>query len=154
MQDPIYFFSKNDPFYEFSNFFPQGFEEDGAYWPTVEHYFQAMKFAGPSHAAYRESIRLARGPKHAKALGQTRDRPLRADWEDVKEEVMLHALRRKFGHPRLRDLLLGTEDRPLVEASPHDHYWGAGAHGSGANRLGALLEQVREELRAEVRAAT
>ncbi len=56
MSKPIYFFTKNDPFYEFSNFAPFGVEEDGLYWPTVEHYFQAQKFTDP---AYREKIRRA-----------------------------------------------------------------------------------------------
>jgi len=47
----------------------------------------------------------------------------------------------------LRELLLGTGHRELVEASPFDHYWGCGADGSGQNRLGRLLMKIREEFR-------
>jgi len=142
--EPIYFFTKNDPYYELSNFSPFGFEEEGGYWPTVEHYFQAQKF---EDTAYRERIRKAYSPKHAKSLGQSRALPLRSDWEDVKEHVMLYALRRKFAHPRLKTLLLETGERMLIENSPFDSYWGCGPHGTGMNRLGHLLMVVREELR-------
>ena len=115
--DPIYFYSRTSAFHEFSNFAPFGFEEDGAYWPTVEHYFQAQKFPGAENAGYREKIRKATTPKEAKALGRTRNIVIRPDWEEVKEDIMLAALRKKFAASKLRELLLSTGDRPLVEAS-------------------------------------
>src|ERR1700730_28556 len=102
---PIYFYSKTNAYYELSNFSPHGFQLDGAYWPTVEHYFQAQKF--PSQPAYQEKIRLARLPKDAKTLGRSRTVPLRPDWEEIKDEVMRTALRAKFlAHPDLTEMLL------------------------------------------------
>lgn len=62
---------------------------------------------------------------------------------------MLKALRLKFQRAELKAILLGTGERALVEASPFDHFWGAGQDGSGQNRLGRLLEQVRRELGAQ-----
>lgn len=142
---PIYFYSNTDKYGEFSNFSPHGFELDGAWWPTVEHYFQAQKF---EDEAYRERIRTAKTPKYTKTLGRTRALPIRADWDTKRDEVMLLAVRRKFQtHAPLRELLLSTGDEPLVENAPGDYYWGCGKDGSGANKLGRLLEQVREELR-------
>ena len=38
-------------------------------------------------------------------------------------------------------------DALLVEHTVNDHYWGDGGDGSGKNRLGQLLMQVRDELR-------
>ncbi len=145
--DAIYFFSKTTSYFELSNFSPHGLEEDGVYWPTVEHYFQAQKFIGPDLTEYRERIRRARTPKDAKALGRTRKVPIRGDWEDVKDAVMLTAIRKKFAHPKLRELLLSTGNRALIEAAPSDYYWGAGRTGTGKNRLGELLMKVRAELR-------
>lgn len=58
---------------------------------------------------------------------------------------MLHALRLKFAKGPPRELLLATGERPLVEASPVDYFWGAGQDGTGLNRLGFLLQQVRAE---------
>jgi N-glycosidase YbiA len=148
-QQPVRFYSKTVEYYELSNFAQFGFEDSDGYWPTVEHYFQAQKFAGPAHAAYREQIRNARTPKEAKTLGRTRKLPIRGDWDAVRDEVMLAALRLKFAAPKLSQVLLGTELRPLVEASPSDSYWGSGRSGNGRNRLGQLLMQVRAELRAQ-----
>ena len=43
---PIYFYGVRTKIYGcFSNFSPHGFELDGYWWPTNEHYFQAQKFA-------------------------------------------------------------------------------------------------------------
>jgi ribA/ribD-fused uncharacterized protein len=146
MTEPIRFYSKTAAYQALSNFALFGFEEDGVYWPTVEHYFQAQKFPGGQSAAYREKIRTAKTPKEAKALGRTRSIAIRPDWEEVKDSIMLAALRKKFAAGGLRELLLATGDRPLVEASPFDSYWGCGRSGKGKNRLGELLMRVRSEL--------
>ncbi|MCA2011753.1 NADAR family protein [Cereibacter sphaeroides] len=144
--DTVWFYAQTDPYAEFSNFAPFGVAIDEDWWPTVEHFFQAQKF---SDAAYRQKIRRASTPKQAKGLGMTRDLPLRADWEEVKDALMLQALRVKFAtHPVPRTLLLETGTRMIVENAPGDFYWGCGADGSGLNRLGILLMQVRDELRA------
>jgi ribA/ribD-fused uncharacterized protein len=144
MNEPIYFYTKTGLFFELSNFAPFGFEAEGVYWPTVEHYFQAQKFLDDT---YRERIRKASTPRDARGLGQSREFPLRPNWDGVREEVMFRALRMKFRHPELRALLVNTGSRTLVEASPFDYFWGAGQDGSGLNRLGRLLEQLRAELR-------
>ena len=101
MKRPIYFFSKLDEYYELSNFSPHGFEEDGVYWPTVEHYFQAQKFSTMEH---RERIRKAGSPKQAKSLGQSRRHPIHDNWAEVRDDVMRRALERKFAHPSGRSL--------------------------------------------------
>lgn len=146
MSKPIEFFSRSSEFAWLSNFSPHGLAVDGKYWPTVEHFFQAAKFLGDDAAEHRERIRCAGSPKQAKALGQSRKHALRTDWEEVKEQIMLTALRAKFSTPELQRRLLATGRRPLIEASPFDRYWGAGRDGRGRNRLGALLMQVRSEL--------
>ncbi|MBI5957344.1 MAG: NADAR family protein [Chloroflexi bacterium] len=144
---PIYFYSTLDEYACFSNFSPHGFELDGVYWPTVEHYFQAQKFAG---TAYVDQIRQAKSPKQAKTLGRRRDWPLRADWEKVKLDIMKQSVRRKFEtHPDIRAVLMSTGDEDLVENAPNDYFWGAGRFGTGQNRLGKILVQVREELRSD-----
>ena len=147
MSRPIYFFDKSEDWFELSNFYPAGFTEDGVHWPTVEHYFHAQKFSGDDMAEYRSRIRNSGSPQQAKALGRTQKHAIRADWDRVRDEVMLHALRRKFEDSKVREVLLATIKRDLIENSPYDRYWGAGRDGRGKNRLGKLLMQVREELR-------
>jgi N-glycosidase YbiA len=145
---PILFYSHTvGPYVAFSNFSPHPFELDDAVWPTVEHYFQAAKFPGSEHA---EAIRLARSPREAKRLGRSRAHPIRSDWDDTRDDVMRRAVRQKFEtHADLRALLLATGDEELVEDAPRDYYWGRGARGTGKNRLGVILMEVRAGLRAD-----
>ncbi len=141
----IYFYSSTDAYSEFSNFAPFGVELEGEWWPTVEHYFQAQKFHDPQH---RARIRRAGKPKDAKTLGRCRAVPLRRDWEEIKDDIMHGAVRKKFlTHSGPRELLLSTGDEDLVENAPMDAYWGCGPDGKGLNMLGKILMRVREELR-------
>lgn len=142
---PVYFYSTQGEYGGLSNFSSYGFELDGKYWKTSEHYFQAQKFAGTEHA---EAVRLAKTPKQAAEIGRDRQRPLRPDWEEVKEDVMLRALLAKFSaHADLRTMLLGTGDEEIIEDAPYDYYWGIGKAGTGKNRLGKILMDVRARLR-------
>ena len=141
----IRFYRTGDCYGEFSNFAAYPIALNDRTWPTSEHYFQAQKFAGTFH---EEEIRRAKKPRLAAEMGRDRKRPLRRDWESVKERVMLDALRAKFTqHVDLRALLLGTGGARLVEHTANDAYWGDGGDGSGKNRLGQLLMQLRAELR-------
>ncbi len=141
----IYFYTTTDEHGCFSNFSRHGFELDGKFWPTAEHCFQAQKFAGTEHELH---VAKAKTPKEAAQRGRDRKAPLRADWESVKDDVMRRAVRRKFEtHQEIRDLLLGTGDQELVENAPGDFYWGCGADGTGLNKLGLILMEVRTILR-------
>jgi hypothetical protein len=146
MTGVIEFYGVGEPYGEFSNFAPFPIFLQGKRWPTSEHYFQAQKFAGTPH---EEEVRRVKKPMLAAQMGRDRQRPLRRDWEAVKDDVMLAALRAKFTqHADLRALLLETGDARLVEHTTNDSYWADGGDGSGKNRLGELLMRVREELRA------
>lgn len=146
MGEPIYVYTKSMPFWGLSNFAPPGIEVDGAYWETFEHYFQAQKFGD---LEIRERIRCAATPKEARELGQSRRYPLRSDWDTVREDVMLFAMRLKFRVPSARAVLLSTGERELIESSPYDYYWACGKDGTGLNRLGHLLMQVRSEIKTD-----
>lgn len=80
-------------------------------------------------------------------------------WDNHRELVMKEALRVKFNsNTRLKKLLELTEDAELVEVSPYDKFWGAGADRNkmielikqnktypGKNVLGNMLMSLREE---------
>ena len=144
MAKEIYFFNREDKYWELSNFAGFGFELNGYRWKTMEHYFQAMKFEDTTQF---EKILNSGSPKQAKDLGQSRTMPIRSDWDQVKEQVMIEGLRAKFSIPELRELLLKTGKKKLIENSPYDKYWGIGSNGKGKNRLGELLMQLRNELK-------
>ena len=146
----IKFYRLNEPYGEFSNFSPHPIEMKGKVWPTSEHYFQAQKFAGTEH---EEEIRKEKSPMIAARMGRSRKRPLRSDWESAKDGIMREAVRAKIEqHTELRSLLLGTGDAELIEHTTNDTYWGDGGDGSGKNRLGRLLVELREQFRTEAKA--
>ncbi|MEG5137496.1 MULTISPECIES: NADAR family protein [unclassified Microcoleus] len=141
----IYFYSTRSEYGSFSNFSRHGFELDGEHWPTTEHYFQAQKFPQTEHC---DQIRQAKTPKDAAKMGRERSRPLRQDWEQVKDDIMRKAVLRKFEtHADIREILLATGEEEIVENAPGDYYWGCGKDGSGKNMLGQILMEVREILR-------
>jgi ribA/ribD-fused uncharacterized protein len=153
--EPILFYSKKPEYREFSNFFVEPFKlEDPTpggsvkLWPSVEHYFQAAKF--PNDPVYREKIRTAATPEKAKLLGGNRAKKIDPQWDSKREDVMRKALYAKFSQNEvLRNLLLSTGNRDLIEDSPTDSYWGRGNNGTGSNRLGVLLMELRSTLRKE-----
>lgn len=142
----IYFYiEREQPYGCFSNFSAHGFILDELYWITSEHYFQAQKFVG---TPYLDKVRQTKTPKDAANMGRDRALPLRSDWIQVKDNVMRKAVLQKFRtHADIREILLATEDEVLVENSPIDYYWGCGQDGSGKNKLGLILMEVREVLR-------
>ncbi len=148
MSETINFYHLDKPYCFFSNFARYEIELNGKTWATSEHYFQAQKFVGTVH---EEEVRQAKSPREAADLGRDRTKPLRKDWEAVKDGVMREALYAKFTqHPDLMRQLLETGDAVLVEHTQNDRYWGDGGDGSGKNMLGKLLMELRDRIRAEM----
>lgn len=149
MTNLIRFYAADAPFGIFSNHSAHPILMAGMAWPTVEHYFQAQKFAGTPHET---EIHDAPDSASAAAWGRQRHRPLRADWDLVKDSLMRDAVMAKFSmHDDARRALLDTGDARLVEHTEVDRYWGDGGDGSGLNKLGLILMETRDRLRDAVR---
>ncbi len=143
-EDAIYLSRKDydDPLSAYS---PFPFELDGHTWPTVEHYFHAMKF---KDEAYRCKIRDAASPDAAKKLGRTRFKRIRNDWREVREVFMTRAVYTKsLTHPEVFDAIMATENARLVENSQYDYFWGCGRDRRGKNAYGRVLMGVRAKLK-------
>ncbi|XP_027353545.1 riboflavin biosynthesis protein PYRR, chloroplastic isoform X2 [Abrus precatorius] len=154
----IFFYKTWDPYGALSNFSPHPIkmpDENSEYvtWSSVEHYYQAHKFIGldnPSAKACVERIKSAKSPEEAARIGRSMQRKhpdlIRSDWDNIKIDVMYRALKCKFlMYPHLNSMLLSTAGSVLVEASPHDLFWGGGRDGEGLNYLGRLLMKLRSE---------
>jgi ribA/ribD-fused uncharacterized protein len=143
--EPIYFnAAKLEPFKELDNRYPAKFTVDGVNWPSVEHYYQAMKF--PEFPEFQEQIRLAPTASAAAKLGKAKDpsKPIRADWKEQREAILRTALNAKFNqNPELQKMLLDTYPRPLIFADANDAFWGYGRTKMGQNKLGSLLMVIR-----------
>ncbi|KAK3272479.1 hypothetical protein CYMTET_19228 [Cymbomonas tetramitiformis] len=138
------FYKAWDAYGALSNFAPFPIDmqaEDGTVerWPTVEHYYQAYKFAGVdlegSRATY-EAVRTAATPEEAAWRGRRAMNKspqfVNPAWAEQKFEVMYRALEAKFRqHPGPRRLLLETSRMgeveegglALFEDAPHDAVW-------------------------------
>lgn len=123
------------------------FQLEDKLWPSVEHYFQAMKC---TDASYQENIRAASHPKLARKWGRSWFIRVRKDWRAVKPVYMTRALYSKCkAYPEIAEKLLATGTDRLVENSQYDYYWGCGRDRRGKNTYGQLLMKVRDKLRAE-----
>ena len=135
--------SFSEEYFFLSNFYDSVVKFDGDSFRTVEHAYQAAKTLDEES---RNKIRDAKSPGKAKRLGQKVD--LRKDWESIKINVMRDLLKQKF-NPRsvLAERLLKTGDEQLVEGNDWgDKFWGV-VDGKGANHLGYLLMEIRNDLK-------
>ena len=154
-KDDIFFYlGEHDPNFVFSNYYQKKedkklFEIMDQEWYSNEGFFQAGKFA---NKAYKNAIREADTAHKAFLLGRMggnirpafvinkKNNPTkilglvkkskgtvkrRADWDEVKDVLMIVGLFAKFTQNKdLYDKLLSTGDAKIVEYSPVDKYWG------------------------------
>ena len=168
MTDTIKFYSSRHLYKEFSNFHPAPITAStNVTYPTTEHYYQATKWGPPSNWMH-DFVRNAKTPSNSKERSRLSagrwtppaERVLiaeakkRAEYEGLsfneskfdKVNVMRKAIQLKFSqHPKLKGLLVGSSKK-LEEASS-DPFWGIGKDGSGANTMGVLLMELRDELK-------
>jgi len=132
--------------YDFlSNFYSSTISFEGQLYPSVEHAYQASKSLDVS---VRETIRKTKSPADAKKLGQCIT--VRADWNDVKVDIMRTLIREKFENPFLRPLLLATDDADLILNNKwNDKFWGV-CRGEGENWLGKILMEERVRIKEEL----
>jgi ribA/ribD-fused uncharacterized protein len=149
------------PFRNFSNDSQHPIEVDGEQYPTVEHYFQAMKAKEFNDEEVYKKIVSSKTPKAAKAAGKNVKNFVTEIWDSRREQVMEKGVRAKFvQHPELRKELLETGDKIIGKADARNTFWGIGTGMSsekakspskwrGQNKLGKLLMEIRESLRVQ-----
>jgi len=144
-KEEIYFFNREDPFYEFSNLGYYGFLLNQFFYKTSEHYFQANKFTDIE--TYNLVAQAPNVTQVWKVVSENQAK-IRPDWETVRQDYMWEAVGYKLAaNPFLIKLLDSTGDRPLVYDDREDAFWGTGADGNGQNELGKTLMDIRAEYR-------
>lgn len=143
-----------------SQWWPAPFVVDGVRYPTAEHFMMAGKARMFGDEATAARVLAAPSPGAAKALGRQVRGFDEAIWAARRFDLVVAGNVAKFGQsPRLRDYLLGTRHRVLVEASPVDRIWGIGlvatdpratdpSRWPGLNLLGFALMAARARLAA------
>ena len=139
-----------------SNFYPCKIEHRGITYPSVEHYYVALKvntlqfIDGQYYTApdFRELVAKIIDAGDVKKLG--RRIKVRSDWDEKKLQFMEWGVREKFKDPKLSEMLIQTDNLELIEGNFwHDIFWGCCSCpkcNGGENNLGKILMKVREEL--------
>lgn len=145
LDDPAtIYISMTDAEHPLSSYSDYAFNLDDFRWPTVEHYFQAMKFRD---AGLREKIRATDNAADARRTARRHFWRIRFDWKRLRETVMTRAVYIKcMTYPDVAKTLLETGNQPIVELSQYDYFWGRGRDGRGRNKYGKILMNVRERL--------
>lgn len=118
---------------------------------TTEALYQACRF--PHLPDVQKLIIEQVSPMTAKMKSKPYRNGTRHDWDTARISIMRWCLRLKLAlHWSLfGGLLLSTGDKPIVEESKKDSFWGAKPIGEdileGANILGRLLMELRDELK-------
>jgi ribA/ribD-fused uncharacterized protein len=155
----IAFYYKESPF---SQFYPAKFtaktKRGDIEFVNAEQYmmyYKAITFGDIpiSEKILRESI-----PNKIKALGRQVKNFDQEVWNSVKFDIVVEGNTYKFNqNDRLKEELLATKNKILVEASPRDRIWGVGMGSKnpdiydtekwrGKNLLGKALMLVRDNL--------
>ncbi|MGB5832794.1 MAG: NADAR family protein [Thiohalocapsa sp.] len=138
--------SMSDPTDPLASFSRHAVSLDGADWPSVEHYFQGMKFQTQE---LRESVLGAIHPADARKIAKKHRREIRNDWKQIEETIMTRGVYIKCrSHDDAAAALLATGARRIIETSQYDYYWGCGRDGRGNNAYSKVLMTVRKKLRA------
>ncbi|MFE0327698.1 NADAR family protein [Streptomyces sp. NPDC058960] len=143
-----------------SQWWPSPFTVDGVEYATAEHWMMASKARLFDDAEAERKVPQSPEPALAKKAGRLVRGFDEAVWERERFGIVVEGSVHKFAaHEELRDFLLGTGERVLVEASPLDRVWGIGLAADderaadperwrGPNLLGFALMEARERLAA------
>ncbi|MFI7404758.1 NADAR family protein [Streptomyces sp. NPDC049541] len=142
-----------------SQWWPSPFTVDGVDYATAEHWMMAAKARLFDDPEAEQRVLSAGHPSQAKKAGRLVRGFDEAAWQRERFGIVVEGSVHKFAaHTDLREFLVSTGDRVLVEASPVDRVWGIGLRADdeaatdptrwrGPNLLGFALMEARERLR-------
>jgi ribA/ribD-fused uncharacterized protein len=144
-----------------SQWWPAPFAVDGEHYSSAEHFMMVGKARLFGDEASARRILRAPDPGTAKDLGRAVQNYDDQTWTANRYRIVVAGSIAKFTqNAPLRDYLLATADRILVEASPSDRIWGIGLPADdaraarpsqwlGLNLLGFALMDARDHLAAD-----
>ena len=140
----------------FSQWYAHDMEIDGVTYNCAEQYMMAMKATYFNDTASLQKIMATNDPSEQKAQGRMVKNFNGEAWDAVSRGYVYKANLAKFSGD-LKQYLLDTGDKEIVEASPYDKVWGIGlgmrdpnltdkSKWQGKNWLGECIMNVRETL--------
>ncbi|WP_327141106.1 NADAR family protein [Nocardia sp. NBC_01327] len=141
-----------------SQWWPVEFTVDGQTYRSAEHFMMGEKARLFGDEEVRDRVLASATPADAKRLGREVRGFDQNTWVAHRFDIVMRGSIAKFGqHDTLRDFLLATRDKILVEAAPRDTIWGIGlgaenpaaadpSQWRGENLLGFALMEARDAL--------
>ncbi len=141
-----------------SQWWPVEFTVDGQNYHSAEHFMMGEKARLFGDEEMRGKVLASETPADAKRIGRAVRGFDQDAWVAHRYDIVLRGSIAKFGqHAALREFLLATGEKVLVEAAPRDTIWGIGlgaehpdaAHPAtwrGENLLGFALMDARAAL--------
>lgn len=153
----IYFFGKKNYYGYFSQFFQSNFiDENGIEFKCCEQFMMYNKAILFGDTTIANKILQETTPKVIKTLGRKVRNFDENIWNEHKEEIVFKGNYLKFTqNEELKERLISTGNKMLVEASPYDKIWGIGINvkqaiegkeWKGLNLLGNILMNVRKKI--------
>ena len=142
-----------------SNFHPCKVTYNGITYNHSEGAFQAQKTLNEEERQFISTLTPGKSKRACGRHGLSENGSLfkiklRADWEEVKDQIMYQIVKAKFEqNPNLKEKLINTGSAELIEGTTwHDNYWGNCTcekckNIEGQNHLGKILMQVRNEFK-------
>lgn len=126
-----------------SNMFPCEINIKGLRFMSVEAAYQASKYSHHPNIVKRfQNLPAIISKKYNQKL-LAGDIDIVSDFDQRKIKIMKFLVNEKFKNPYLRQKLILTGDRELVEENNwHDTFWGV-CNGEGENNLGKILMEIR-----------
>jgi len=115
---------------------------------SSETLYQAMRFT--EHPEIQEEILSQNNPMYGKRISRKHNLLTRKCWDEERVAIMKWAVCVKLcqNWENFSTLLLSTGEKPIVEYSDKDQFWGAKSIGnhtySGMNVLGRILMLLRD----------
>jgi len=143
----------------FSQWWNSPFTVDSIEYKTAEHWMMAHKALLFNDENIFNKIIAAKSPGEAKELGRNVQNFNEEEWNKKRFEIVIQGNIHKFSqNTNLKEFLINTNERILVEASPVDRIWGIGLTANsekannpklwnGINLLGFALMEVRDILK-------
>ncbi|HTF98858.1 MAG TPA: NADAR family protein [Cellvibrio sp.] len=143
----------------FSQWFPAGFVVDSVQYKSAEHFMMAEKAKLFGDSDIHQKIIEAETPDEAKSLGRKVKGFLSDIWDEKRFDIVVKGNLAKFSQNEpLKNYLLSTGSKILVEASPVDGIWGIGLAEAdervksptlwqGLNLLGFALMKTRDQIK-------
>ncbi|NOQ70937.1 MAG: DUF1768 domain-containing protein [Crocinitomix sp.] len=143
----------------FSQWWKASFEVDGNVFRTAEHWMMYQKAILFADQEIAKEVLTVGAPMQAKALGRKVNNFDADIWDQHKFQIVIDGNLHKFKqHIELKEYLIKTGKRTIVEASPRDRIWGIGMGKDnekaqnplmwrGQNLLGFALMEVRDKLK-------